>query len=133
MTANRQVTCAEGQVVGSGNRLRIVREQLGFTLRDVETSSSRIAAKHKNDDYIVPLARLFDFETKNVVPSVFRMYSLSVIYRLDFREVLGWYGINIDSLGEDLKVSEPRNTHRMGVLPQVKEVQLPVRMDPSFD
>lgn len=117
----------------SGARLRLLREQLGFTLRDVENSSVRIAKKYKNEDYEIPLARLFDFETKDVVPSIFRMYSLAAIYRIDFRELLSWFGISLDDIGKDFEAAEPKRTHRLKMKPVKQDVQVPVRMDPSFD
>jgi len=120
-------------VDSSGARLRLLREQLGFTLRDVENSSVRIAKKYKNEDYEIPLARLFDFETKDVVPSIFRMYSLAAIYRIDFRELLSWFGISLDDIGNDFEAAEPKRTHRLKMKPVKQDVQVPVRMDPSFD
>jgi hypothetical protein len=120
-------------VKSSGTRLRVVREKLGLTLRDVENSSVKIAQKHKNDDYIIPLARLFDFETKNVVPSIFRMYSLAAVYRLEFRELLSWYGIDLDTMTADLETSEPKNTHLVKTHSAHHTAQMPVRLDPSFD
>ena len=66
-----------------GQQLRTLREQLGLTMRDVEVASSRISAKHGNDDFAIPLSRLSDIETKGIVPSIFRLYSLAVIYRRD--------------------------------------------------
>lgn len=110
-----------------------MRETFGYTLRDVENSSIRIAKKYGNEDYEIPLARLFDFETKDVVPSIFRMYSLAAIYRIDFQELLGWYGIELNKIGDDFEVAEPKRTHPLAVTKSKQEVQIPVRMDPSFD
>lgn len=120
-------------LVGPGNRLRILREQLGFTLRDVETGSARLAEKYQNEEYGIPLSRLSDIETKGLIPSLFRMYSLAVIYRLDFHDILSWYGIDLDRASQDLSVVEPRRTHRAESAPSVAIAQLPVKMDPSFD
>jgi transcriptional regulator with XRE-family HTH domain len=114
-----------------GNRLRILREQLGFTMRDVENSSLRIADKHKNEEYLIPVSRLSDMETKNTVPSMFRVYSLAVIYRQDFCEILSWYGIDLESISRELSTTEPPRTHR--IEPKAQSVNMPVRLDPSFD
>ena len=35
-------------MVAAGQQLRIAREQLGLTMRDVEMASAAIAAKHAN-------------------------------------------------------------------------------------
>ena len=114
--------------------MRIAREQLGYTMRDVETSSVRIAEKHKNEEYILPVSRLCDIETKAVVPSVFRIYSLAVIYRIDFHELLSWYGIDMSDLAQDRPLcDQPPNTHRIESVPAAKEARIPVKLDPSFD
>ena len=74
--------------MSAGESLRKLRESLGFTIRDVEAASTRIAEKHNNSDYSISLSRLSDIETKEVVPSIYRIYSLSTIYRRDIREFL---------------------------------------------
>ena len=66
-----------------GQSLRLLREQLGLTMRDVETASTRIAQKHGNDEFAIPPSRLSDIETKGVVPNIFRFYSFATIYRRD--------------------------------------------------
>lgn len=117
-----------------GNRLRITREQLGYTMRDVESSSSRIAEKHKNEEYIVPVSRLCDIETKSVLPTIYRIYSLAVIYRLDVHELLSWYGIDLADVSKDHLLSDlPRSTHRIESVSKAKEAKIPVKLDPSFD
>lgn len=119
-------------VNGPGQKLRILREQLGYTLRDVEQSSMRIGERLKNEEYGIPLSRLSDIETKAVVPSVFRMYSLAAIYKLDFLELMGWYGIDLARLAKELPGAEPRRTHRTE-LSFNAQVEIPVKLDPSFD
>ena len=116
-----------------GQNLRILREKLGLTMRDVETASERLARKHTNEEYFVPISRLSDFETKGVIPSIYRLYSLAVIYRRDFRELVSWYGVNLDGIINDLEVSMPPRSHYSQGLASKASVQLPVRMDPSFD
>ena len=86
----------------AGQKLRALREQLGFTIREVEAASQRIAAKHQNDDFSVPLSRLSDIETKGVIPSIFRLYSFSIIYRRDMRELISWYGVDVNQTAGDL-------------------------------
>ncbi len=114
-----------------GNRLRILREQLGFTMRDVENSSKRIAEKHKNEEYEIPVSRLSDIETKSLIPSMYRLYSLAVVYRLDLKELLSWYGIDVDGVSHDIGMAEPPRTHRIEAASNT--VKIPVKMDPSFD
>ena len=71
----------------AGKSLRTLREKLGLTMRDVENSSQRIADKYRNEEFSIPPSRLSDIETKGILPSIFRLYTLSIIYRRDFREL----------------------------------------------
>ncbi|HEY1264297.1 MAG TPA: helix-turn-helix transcriptional regulator [Terriglobales bacterium] len=116
-----------------GQNLRALREQLGLTMRDVETSSARIAERHGNDEFSIPPSRLSDIETKGVIPSIYRLYSLGVIYRRDIREILTWYGIDLNKVSVDLDLSIPRRSHYSEALAGVPSVRMPVRLDPSFD
>lgn len=120
-------------MVTPGFHLRTLREQLGLTMRDVETASSRVAARHGNDDFAISLSRLSDIETKGIVPSIYRLYTLAVIYRYDIRELMGWYGIDVNEAATDMTVAAPPKSHLAGVLEGSLEVRMPVRMDPSFD
>lgn len=120
-------------MVGPGNRLRILREQLGFTLRDVETCSHELSKKHKNEEFEIPLSRLSEIETKGLIPTPYRLYSLAVIYRVDYNDLLSWYGIDLAQIAKDFSISEPRRTHRMDAVAKTGNVQVPIRMDPAFD
>lgn len=116
-----------------GQNLRALREQLGMTLRDVEIASNRIAQKHGNVEYSIIPSRLSDIETKGVFPTIFRLYSLAVIYRRDPREILSWFGIDFNDIASDLGLVQPPRSHFSDALAGVSSVQVPVRLDPSFD
>ncbi|HEU5453520.1 MAG TPA: helix-turn-helix transcriptional regulator [Terriglobales bacterium] len=121
-------------MLNSGQRLRALREQLGLTIRDVETASTRIAERHGNQEFAVALSRLSDIETKGIVPSIYRLYSLAIIYRRDFRELLSWYGVDLDLAGSDAALAEPPRSHATGDMELAQNsVRMPVRLDPSFD
>jgi len=116
-----------------GQNLRALREQLGLTMRDVEGASAQIAERHGNDEFSIPPSRLSDVETKGVVPSIYRLYSLAVIYRRDVRELLSWYGIDLNNAASDLEIAVPRRSHFSEALASTSSVRMPVRLDPSFD
>ncbi len=116
-----------------GQNLRALREQLGLTMRDVEGASAQIAEKHGNDEFSIPPSRLSDIETKGVVPSVYRLYSLAVIYRRDVRELLFWYGIDLNMAAADIEITAPRRSHFSEALSSLSSVRMPVRLDPGFD
>src|ERR1700751_2080478 len=91
----------------AGKSLRTLREKLGLTMRDVENSSARIADKYRNEEYSIPPSRLSDIETKGILPSIYRLYTLSVIYRRDLRELLSWYGVDMNNMAADLGLVAP--------------------------
>jgi transcriptional regulator with XRE-family HTH domain len=93
-------------ILAAGLSLRASRERLGLTMRDVENATLRIAERHGNDEFIVSPSRLSDIETKGLVPSIYRVYSLAAVYHRDLREILSWYGIDLE-LGADLSLSLP--------------------------
>ena len=64
----------------------------------MEEASQRIAQRQKNDEFAIALSRLADIENKGTVPSLYRLYSICAIYRLDLSEVLEWYGIRLSDL-----------------------------------
>ena len=116
----------------AGQRLRALREQLGLTIRDVEAASLRIAGKHNNEDFALSLSRLSDIETKGILPSLYRLYSLAVIYRRDIRELFDWYGIDLNATAADLSVTDPPKSH-LSTVCDPPSVQVPLRLDPGFD
>ena len=67
------------------------------------------------------------------MPNIYRLYSLSIIYRRDLREMLEWYGIDLNETAADLGLCEPPKSHISGTLDSVASVNVPVRLDPSFD
>ena len=80
------------------------------------------------------LSRLSDIENKGTVPSVFRLYSLCAIYRLEITEVLGWYGIDVTKQPGDAAAIEVAATHIIGFTANTGgEVQVPLTLDPGLD
>lgn len=119
--------------MNGGNYLRGLREKLGLTMRDIETASDEIARRRDNEEYSIPISRLSDFETKGVIPSIYRLYSMAVIYRKDFREILASYGVDLSLPISDLEIAAPPRSHLSTALANTEAVQIPVRLDPAFD
>lgn len=99
----------------AGMRLRRIRESLGYSLRDVEAASGQIAETHDSPRFFVPFSRLRHIETSNTVPSIHRLYSLSLIYRVDRSSIIEWYGVDWNSLRIHLSAGIPPLTHRIDV------------------
>ncbi len=117
----------------AGKKIRALREQLGLTVRDVESFSARIADKHNNRNYLLPLSRLFEIENKNVVPSAYRFYSLAVIYRRDIRELMSWYGIDINEIPSDTALVDVPETHLAHTSEFASSARIPLKMTAPFD
>ena len=119
----------------AGQKLKRARERLNLRYRDVEEASLRVAQRHSNDEFIIALSRLADIENKGTVPTIYRLYSLCVIYRLDFTEVLGWYGVEMTQLPADsVSLVDIERTHPIGFQPtSYGEVQIPISLDPGID
>ncbi len=118
----------------AGEKLKRVRDRLSLTIRDVEEASRKIANRHRNDEFVVGLSRLSEIENKGTVPTVYRLYSLCSIYRLDMLEVMEWYGVDLGELAADTTVVEVARTHPIAFrLMGNGHVHLPLALDPGID
>src|SRR5258708_16693752 len=95
----------------AGQRLRKIRDRLNLRVRDVEVASQKIADKYRNDEFAIYMSRLSEIENRGLVPSIFKLYSLSAIYRLDFQEVLEWYGVSMAELTARAAPTHVPTTH----------------------
>ncbi len=117
----------------AGRKLKRARERLKLRFRDVEEASAQIASRRGNDEFIVALSRLADIENKGTMPSIYRLYSLCAIYRLDVAEVLSWYGIELSALPADGAIIEHERTSLVGFHLEEGDVQVPIALDPGLD
>jgi transcriptional regulator with XRE-family HTH domain len=120
-------------VLSAGRKLRELREQIGLTLRDVEVASITLADTRGIEEFVINPSRLSDIETKGVVPSIYRLYVLSVIYRADYAELLKLYGVDLGATVSDYAVCRPSKTHILEVMNGRGSAQVPVKLDPGFD
>jgi transcriptional regulator with XRE-family HTH domain len=113
-----------------GTRLRQARERLGLTYRDVERASYELACQRGRPDFILHLSRLADIENREVTPSLYKLYTLAVIYHLDPKEVCQWYEVPFEGhFADGVNLSAP-NTH---LAAGPASLRLPIRFDPAFD
>lgn len=116
----------------SGQRLRTLREALGYTMRDVERASLQIAQRLGNDEYAIQPSRLSDMETKGIVPSIFRVYSMAAIYHRNYRELLSWYGVDLNQIQVDTQGAQPPKSHLDTASHNLSQLTIPVSFDPGF-
>jgi len=120
-------------LLSAGKKLRELREHMGHTLRDVELASTSLAESRGIEEFIINPSRLSDIETKGVIPSIYRLYVLSVIYRADFTELLKLYGVDLSFTAADFSICSPSKTHRIEIAEGRGNVHIPTKLDPGFD
>lgn len=122
------------QLVSSGEHLRELRNRLGISTREVEELSRRIAQESDNEEFCVSNAWLTQLENKNSVPSIYKLFSLSVIYRTKFTDLLAAFGVQLDETSRFQTAIPLQNTHlaRFEAPDSDKSVTFPVRFDRGF-
>jgi transcriptional regulator with XRE-family HTH domain len=113
-----------------GLRLRQIREALGLTYRNVEQASYEIAVKRGRPDFILHISRLADIENRNVVPSLYKLYSLATIYHLSSVEISSWYEAPFQKTFEDGAAFRAPLTHLHEFQ---KKLLAPGNASPAFD
>jgi hypothetical protein len=118
----------------AGQRLRRARERLSLRVRDVELASQKIAEKHNNDEFTVHINRISEIENRGLIPSIYKLYSLCTIYRLDFVEVMEWYGVSRATAVVDSLLVEMPPTHEIGRrADDTSDAPVPITLDPGID
>jgi transcriptional regulator with XRE-family HTH domain len=84
-----------------GEKLRRVRERLKMTYRQVAEASKTVAERRGSREFAVGISRLADIENQGKLPTMYRLYTLCVIYKLNWEEVLRWYGVPLEQLASD--------------------------------
>jgi hypothetical protein len=118
-----------------GKLLRTERMRIKLSTRDVEGLSRRIADEKKSQDYYISHAWLTDAENGAFTPGIFKLYSLSVIYKRRYDEILGFFGIHLGDIGrEQMWLTLPR-THLIGSQPEgpIPQVEIPADIREKID
>lgn len=118
-----------------GKLLKAERMRVRLSTRDVERLSRKIADEKKSRDYYISHAWLTDAENGAYAPSIFKLYSLSVIYKRQYDEILGFFGIRLsDIVHEQMWLTLP-NTHLIGVQSAIPSspVHIPAHLREKID
>lgn len=118
----------------AGQKLRQLRERLNLTLRGVEQASLEIADAEQNSEFVVSVARLNQIENDGSLPSIYKLYSLAVTYKLRMEEVLGFYGIHLGKMEEHRLLARQTTTHLFTaeVGDPARRIRFPIRFDSGF-
>lgn len=103
-------------------------------MREVEDFSRKIADAEGNDEFLVSTPRLTQIENLQSTPSVYKLFSLSAIYRVKFTDLLALYGIDLERISKyqaDLPLDETHLTE-VSVYDSDRPVVFPVRFDAGF-
>jgi transcriptional regulator with XRE-family HTH domain len=121
--------------VTPSEKLKSVRARLGITTREVSDLSQRIAEAEGNPEFHISNAWLTQVENSDSVPSIFKLYSLSAIYRIKFTDLLLLYGVDLEHLGRSQAVSPLPETHltNIEIYDPERTLSFPVRFDPAFN
>lgn len=118
----------------STEQLKDLRNRLGITIRQVEDYSRKIAGAEGNEEFLISNAWLAQIENKESIPSVYKLYTLSVIYRVKFTDILLLYGIDLEKISNHQALLPLPETHltQLAVYDEERPVAFPVRFDPGF-
>ncbi len=79
-------------IFDGGHRLKLARLNCSLTYRDIERLSRILSERYSDDRFTIRISVLADIENCRVVPTIFRLYTLCLIYGLDIPTVIEWYG-----------------------------------------
>ncbi len=74
-----------------GSRLRATRIARGLSLRAVHAMSQFLAHKYRRKEFIISIRALSDLENGKLVPSVYKLQSLALVYNIRSSVLLDWY------------------------------------------
>jgi len=112
----------------AGERLRALREKLGFTLKDVEEASWRLVRDRNNPRYSLPQSGLSHIESKGIIPNIYKLEALAIIYGRGMPELLEWYGV-----GQRYECATRAPKTNLLTALEEQSCSLPLRLDPLFD
>ena len=117
-----------------GAELRAIRRHLGISTRQVEKYSRQIVKAEGNAKFYISNAWLSQIEATGSVPGVQKLFSISVIYRINFVELLCLFGIDLERIGlHQLEIRLPK-THlaKLEVYNEDSSATFPVRFHEGF-
>lgn len=119
----------------AGTRLQEIRSRLGMTTRDVAEKSERIARNKANEEFKISIAWLTEIETSGGIPSIYKLYTLSVVYHVKFTDLLPLYGVDLETIPGERMLTPGDKTHLtpVEVYDDQKATIFPVHFDQGFD
>ena len=88
----------------AGKRLRAARKRLRLSTREVADLSREIALKKNAPDFFISRTWLCRLEAGELKLNIYRLQSLSLIYRLGLDEILSYFGVDMRDAGTEQKL-----------------------------
>lgn len=120
---------------GPNQQLRDLRSRLGMSTREVSERSQQIAQSEGNPEFHISNGWLTQVENSDAMPGIHKLYSLSIIYRINITDLFLLFGIDLSKLHQHQLRSQLASTHltTLDAADPAQSVLFPVRFDPSFD
>ena len=114
----------------AGKRLRAERLRVRLSTRAVQKLSEQIAQEKNNQDYYISHGWLSDVENGKFTPSIYKLYSLSLIYKCNYVEVAAFFGINLLDVAKEQRLVSLPYTHLIGsnLEPPGQTIMLPLEL-----
>jgi transcriptional regulator with XRE-family HTH domain len=93
--------------VPAGQTLKSLRNRRNITVREVEQASRRIADVKGDKRFCISNGWLAQLENGDSEPSLWKLFSLSVIYHADLLDLLRVYNIDVDEKEKFQPVADP--------------------------
>lgn len=125
----------EKLILRAGQELKELRLRLGMTTRDVTDLSQKVVASEGNEEFRVSNPWLSEIENSQSIPSIYKLYSLSVIYHVKFGDLLRLYGVDttkINRLQTEIPLPQTHLTS-VEVFDDTGTITFPIRFDQGFD
>lgn len=91
----------------AGRTLKTLRNRHNITVREVEQASRRIADVKGDKRFCISNGWLAQLENGASEPSICKLFSLSVIYRTNFLELVRLYNVDVDDKEKYEPVADP--------------------------
>ena len=98
----------------AGKRLRAERLRVRLSTRAVQKLSQEIAREKNNEDYYISHGWLTEVENGKFTPSIYKLCSLSLIYKCNFAEIVAFFGINFLDVAREQRLIGLPHTHLLG-------------------
>ena len=117
----------------AGQQLKALRNNRHITVREVEQASRRIAGAKGDKRFCISNGWLAQLENGVSEPSICKLFSLSVIYRANFLDLVRWYNVDVDEKEKYESVANPYltqlvsdNNGHSGSLPAISNQCVPL-------